>query len=269
MSLTQLAKHFGVSRQVLAGWLDGIPAPDWTARPGAKDQLRARARVLRADGLSVPKLAAELGVARSTAYQWTRDIPLDADTERAAQRRRRHARHMTETRWEPYRQARDSARAAENERSAAWVGELSEREVLLLGAVAYWCEGTKTKPWRPHDCRLQFINSDPVLILLFLRFVESLGVDRAALAYRLSIHKSADVDAAQRWWARCVGVPAESFQRPTLKVHKPATLRRNVGDSYRGCLTVYAPRAAALYWKVEGIMRGIALADNPGGDDRM
>lgn len=130
-----------------------------------------------------------------------------------------------------------------------------------MGAVAYWCEGAKEKPWRPNNCNLQFINSDESLILLFLRFVETLGVDRSTLHYRLSIHESADVDAATRSWAESIGVPPERFQRATLKKHNPSTVRRNVGDSYRGCLIVYVPKSTPLYRKIEGIMHGVALGN--------
>jgi hypothetical protein len=84
------------------------------------------------------------------------------------------------------------------------------------------------------------------------------GLDRRNLGYRLSIHESADVDAAIRWWAEVVGVPADCFQRPTLKKHNPATVRRNVGDSYCGCLIIYVPKSRRLYWRIEGIMAGIA-----------
>jgi hypothetical protein len=140
-------------------------------------------------------------------------------------------------------------------------GQLSRRDLLLLGAVAYWCEGTKAKPWRPTSLNLQFINGDETLILLFLRFVEALGVDRTTLRYRLSIHESADVQAATRSWAEVVGVPAERFQRATLKTHNPSTVRRNTGYSYRGCLVVYVPKSARLYWVVEGVMRGLALSE--------
>jgi hypothetical protein len=260
MSLAQLREHFGVGRDTLADWLRNEPTPGWTRRPNAKDELRAQAVELRTKGRTVPEIATELAVAKSTAYQWVKHLPLDATIERGAERRRRHSRHMTDSRWEPHRQARDAQRAAVNEAEVAWVGELSDREVLLLGAATYWCEGSKAKPWRPNHCQLQFINSDPALILLFLNFVELVGVDRSALRYRISIHESADVDEAGRWWAELVGVPFAVFRRPTLKTHNPSTARFNVGDSYRGCLVIYAPGSRRLYWKVEGIMRGIAMA---------
>lgn len=263
MSLAELRGHFGVSRDVMADWLWGLPAPEWTTRPRAKDELRATAIRLRAQGWTVPAIATQLEVAKSTAYLWTRHMPLDQTSEEVVARRRRHMEHMREARWEPHRRARDAERAETSRGAAEAVGALSDREISLLGAVAYWCEGGKAKPWRPNACNVQFINSDESLIRLFLRFLESEGVGHCAVSYRLSIHESADVEAATRSWAHVVGVAPESFQRPTLKRHNPATVRRNVGDAYRGCLIIYVPRSSRLYWRMEGIMSGIARSGGP------
>ena len=136
---------------------------------------------------------------------------------------------------------------------------LSDREVLLVGAVNYWAEGSKSKPWRPNDFRMLFINSDPVLVLLFLRFLEIQGVDRASLSYRLSIHESADVPAAERFWAEIVGVDVTHFNRTSLKRHRPKTIRKNTGEQHRGCLAVYVTRSADLYRRMEGAWYGIVV----------
>jgi transposase len=261
MSLAQLRDHFGVSRDTMADWLRGLPTPEWTHRPMAKDQLRAKAVELREKGCSVPDIATKLGVSKSSAYLWTRHIPLDPSPEEGVERRRRHMEHMREARWEPHRQTRDAERARTSADAADWVGALSEREVRLLGTVAYWCEGGKEKPWRKNNCAVQFINSDELLIRLFLRFLEGEGIDPSGLSYRLSIHESADVEAATRSWSDVVGIPVESFRRPTLKKHNPITVRRNVGDSYRGCLVIYVPRSNPIYWRMEGIMSGIAQSE--------
>jgi hypothetical protein len=234
-----------------------------------KKDLHLRALDLRRDGCSVPDIARRLGVAKSTAYLWTRHLPLDPTPEAAERRRHRHMEHMRETRWEPHRRARDAERAAMNETEAARVGTLSDREVLLLGSAIYWCEGQKAKPWEPNRCRVVFVNSDPVLITLFLRFVELLGVDRSTLKYRISIHESADVEAAGRWWAEITGVPMSSFCRPTLKTHNPSTVRHNVGEPYRGCLVVEVLKSRCLYWRIEGAMQGIGAASGWVGDARM
>lgn len=269
LSLSQLMKHFGVGSDTLTDWLRGIEPPAWTRRPNAKDELRAQAVELRRQGRSVPQIAEQLGVAKSTAYLWVKHLPLDETSEQAHARRSRHSREVAEARWEPLRQQRDARRAATNGAEAAWVGALSDRELRLLGAVAYWCEGTKAKPWEPNRCRVTFVNSDPMLILLFIRFVELMGEDRRGLKFRVSIHESADAVAAGRWWAELVGVPFEIFRRPTLKTHNPSTVRYNVGEPYRGCLVVEVPRSRELYWKIEGLMSGIAAATDSMGEVKM
>jgi hypothetical protein len=223
----------------------------------AKDELHAQAVALRQDGWAVPAIARRLGVAKSTAYLWVRHVPFDRDSEAARERRREHSRRMTDAQWGAFRQIRDAARAEAAAAAAAWVARLRPREVLLVGAAIYWCEGSKAKPWRPHDCRVRLVNSDPMLVLLFLRFVEALGVPRETLRFRVSIHESADVAAAVEWWAGLVGIPGARFQPTSRKKHRPQTRRRNVGEGYRGCLSVEVPRSRRIYWRIEGIMRGM------------
>ncbi|MFG2011765.1 helix-turn-helix domain-containing protein [Micromonospora sp. NPDC048868] len=252
LSVREIRARTGLGRNRVHDLLRGVPAPERTRRPNAKDDLRAAAVELRAEGRSVNDIARQLGVAKSTAYQWVRDLPL-AEEGAGAERRRAHAALMTEARWSAHRKARDTARAAEQVRAAGLVGSLADRDLLLLGAAIYWCEGTKSKPWRRDD-RLQFVNSDPGLLALFLRFLEVCGVDRAVPSYRISIHETADLDAALKWWARKLDLPVDRFQRANLKKHRPATLRRNVGDDYRGCLVITVPRSRELYWRIEGMI---------------
>src|SRR5262249_28748951 len=161
LSVAQIQRRLGVSKRRLTEWLRGVPPPAWTARPNAKDDLRASAITLRRDGWSVSDISAELGVARSTAWTWGRDMPLDRDSERAAAKRA-HSKLMTDARWARHRIERDAARDAVIARTVDEIGDLSERDILLIGAAIYWCEGTKAKPWRMIE-RLQFANSDPML----------------------------------------------------------------------------------------------------------
>ncbi|MGA8113906.1 MAG: hypothetical protein WCA46_09610 [Actinocatenispora sp.] len=92
------------------------------------------------------------------------------------------------------------------------------------------------------------------------------GVAAERIQFRVVIHESADVTAAVEWWAEHVGAPATSFLRPTLKRHTPRTVRRNVGDGYRGCLVVDVKQSRELYWVIEGIVAGTvrSVAEMPG-----
>ena len=153
---------------------------------------------------------------------------------------------------------REAARAA----AAADVGSLTQRELLIAGAIAYWCEGNKNKPYNRQD-RVLFVNSDPGLITFFLRFLDAAGIGRERLIYRVQIHESADIAAAERYWLTLTAALPDQFRRTTLKRHNPRTVRKNVGDSYHGCLCISLWQSAELYWRIEGWARA-AMAQAEG-----
>jgi len=64
-----------MSNATLNDALKGEPAPEWTRRPNAKDDLRIKARQLRALGQDYEEIAAALGIAKSTVSLWVRDLP--------------------------------------------------------------------------------------------------------------------------------------------------------------------------------------------------
>ena len=229
--------------------LQGEPPPEWTRRPNAKDDLRARARELRTQGRDYEEIAEALGVAKGSVSLWVRDLPTPARLSYAECRKR--SAEGARRYWAAERPAREARRAAAREAAAAQIGNLTDRELLIAGAIAYWCEGTKNKPHRRDD-RVAFMNSDPSLIRFFLRFLDTAGTPRTDLAFRVFIHESADVESAQRFWLEITGAPPEQFLTPTLKRHNPTTVRKNVGENYHGCLRVDVHRGADLYHRIEG-----------------
>lgn len=113
------------------------------------------------------------------------------------------------------------------------------------------------------------MNSDPRMIKLFLAWLDLLGIHKARTVFRVQIHESADLETALRFWSDVVGVGTSEF-RVTLERHNPVTRRKNVGDSYRGCLIVYVTRSTELGRQIAGWFEGItdrlAEADSlPGG----
>ena len=66
-SLRQIKQILGpMSNVTLHDALRGVPPPDWTVRPNAKDEQRARARELRAQGMDYEEIATALGVSTRT-----------------------------------------------------------------------------------------------------------------------------------------------------------------------------------------------------------
>jgi transposase-like protein len=256
MSVSRIAYELGVrSASVVQRWVADVPPPAWTRRPNAKDDVRLRARELRIAGGSLKTIARELSVASSTVSLWVRDLPVPPGLrERAA-----HAHRINGKRWQSERASREADRQRVKRAARESVGEVTDRELMLLGAVLYWAEGSKDKPYARRE-HVALINSDVQVILLFLSWLDLMGVPEVDRRYRLSIHESADVDAAHTFWSDVIGVPVTAFARPTLKRHKPRTVRLNVGSDYHGCLVITVCKSRVLYQQIDGVFTGVAEA---------
>lgn len=233
--------------------LQGEPAPEWTKRPNAKDDVREKARELRLQGMTYDQIQVELGCSKGSISLWVRDLP---KPER--KRSREESSAIGQRGWEATLQRRDVERQAQKQRAADEVGAMTDRELFLLGVGLYWAEGTKSKPYRTQE-RVTFVNSDPGMIAVFLAWLRLLGVDDDALRFHVLIHETADAAGAERFWADLTGAAPSAFGKTSLKKHSPKTNRKNVGENYRGCLAVRVLKSAELYRRIEGSWYGIVL----------
>ena len=249
-SLRQIKQILGpMSNVTLHDALRGVPPPDWTVRPNAKDEQRAKARELRAQGMDYEEIATALGVAKSSVSLWVRDLPRPATLSYAECRKR--SAEGAQRYWAAERGVRAAQRAADRAAAAAQIGDLTDRELLIAGAIAYWCEGAKSKPHRRSE-RVIFTNSDPSLIRFFLRFLDAIGTPLTDLSFRICIHENADAESAQRFWLEITGARRDQFLTPTLKRHNPKTVRKNTGVDYHGCLRIDVSRSSGLYRQIDG-----------------
>ncbi|MFF7204781.1 hypothetical protein [Streptomyces sp. NPDC008141] len=242
------------NNDILNRLLEGEPPPEWTKRPNAKDDLRARARELRLAGMTYDAIQLELGCSKSSISLWVRDLP---KPER--RRTREEASAIARRGWEATLQRRDTERRETEQAAANEIGIMTDRELFLVGVGLYWSEGTKKKPHRPQE-RVTFINSDPGMIEVYLAWLRLIGVSEDRLRFHVHIHESADVGAAEHFWAELVGGDIGRFGKTTLKRHNPTTNRKNVHEAYRGCLMVRVLQSADLYRRVEGWWCGIVGA---------
>ncbi|MER6099486.1 hypothetical protein ABT154_27270 [Streptomyces sp. NPDC001728] len=234
--------------------LEGEPPPTWTKRPNAKDDLRARARELRLQGMTYDGIQVELGCSKSSISLWVRDLP---KPER--KRSREEASAIARRGWEPTLSRREEERRATKRLAAADIGDLSDRELFLLGVGLYWAEGTKDKPHARRE-RVTFVNSDPGMIRVFTAWLDLLGIEPERRRYYVMIHETADTAVAEKHWGDLIGAEASRFGKTTLKRHNPRTNRKNVSDGYHGCLAIQILGSADLYRRIEGAWCGIVGA---------
>ncbi|WP_149548852.1 hypothetical protein [Streptomyces marokkonensis] len=245
------------NNDILNRLLQGEPAPEWTKRPNAKDDLREKARELRLQGWTYDQIQIELGCSKSSISLWVRDLP---KPER--KRTREEASTIARRGWEATLRLREKERQRTKATAASEIGALSDRELFVVGVALYWAEGAKDKPYARRE-NVQFVNSDPGVIRVYLAWLDLLGVERSRLRYRVMIHETADVEGAESHWADLLGVDVALLQKTTIKKHNPKTVRKNVGDDYRGCLVVSVLKGAELYRRIEGWWYGIVGAVRP------
>ncbi|WNI31410.1 hypothetical protein [Streptomyces sp. ITFR-6] len=239
--------------------LEGEPAPEWTERPNAKDDLRARARELRLEGKTYDQIQVELGCSKGSISSWVRDLP------KPPRRSREDASAIARRGWEATLHRRETERLQTRESARRETASLSDRELFLVGVALYWAEGTKSKSYRRSE-RVSFINSDPDVIGVFLAWLRLLGFTSEQLKFHVNIHETADVAEAERFRVEHTGADSSRFGKTTLKKHQPLTVRKNVGENYRGCLAIHVLRSADLYRRIEGWWYGIvgaALSPEP------
>lgn len=264
LSRSQICDALGLvsGGSALTAWIKDIPKPDWTNRPNAKDDLREQARALRREGKSYREILEVVPVSKGTLSLWLADIVLtDEQRDRLAflqQIGRSKAGRTIQAR-------RLTRQRATMDAAAAQIPVVAESELFVAGVVAYWAEGSKAKPWRPGE-RVTFINSDKSMILLFLRWLELLGISSERLIFRVSIHETADESAAVRYWAAVVGVDSGQFSKSSIKRDKPRTNRKNTGDDYHGCLVINVRRSTELYRQIAGWWAGIVGSLYPEGE---
>lgn len=241
------------NNDILNRLLEGQPPPEWTKRPRAKDDLRARARELRLQGMTYDQIQVELGCSKGSISLWVRDLA------KPPRRTREDASAIAKRGWEATLLRRETERRRTREAARRETATLSDRELFIAGVGLYWAEGTKSKPYRRQE-RVSFVNSDPDMISVFLAWLRLMGVTTERIRFHVHIHESADIAQAEDFWAGHTGADASRFGKTSVKKHHPATNRKNVGENYRGCLVIHVLQSAELYRRIEGWWYGIVGA---------
>ena len=86
-------------------------------------------------------------------------------------------------------------------------------EITTVGAVLYWCEGSK----REDDRRVEFVNSDPRMISVFMIYLRSKDIDEARIRARMTIHVQDEERECKDYWKRVTSLKDTNFISTVVK----------------------------------------------------
>ena len=173
-----------------------------------KTKEREKAIELRRQQWTYAEIAEHLNVSKGTVSLWLRDVPYKPRQEVIERIHRARIRNSNVLHQRKAARISLALSSAKGE-----VQALRRAELRILGAVAYWAEGSKTI-----DSVVKFTNTDPELILLVLCWLREICcVPDEKLRFHLRAHPGEDVAKLEQFWSELTSIPASQFYRTTLK----------------------------------------------------
>lgn len=227
----------------------------------AKHNLRLKARKLREEGASVKEISRTLGVAKSTASIWVRDIILTIEQLEilrnnaiigAERGRLKSAFLQKEKRLKVISQFQElGIKKLEN---------LTQREFLVAGLSLYWGGGSKKSQ------QVQFCNSDPRMIKFMIKWLKAFfNVDNEEMRCRLGInetHRSREIKVKE-YWVEVTGIPISQFNKTLFKKTVNKKVYSNFQDHY-GTLAVSVLKPTRYFYDIIGMIDGLNKAGELG-----
>jgi transcriptional regulator with XRE-family HTH domain len=189
--------------------------------------IRNRAKELRRKGYSLKEISRNLGVAKSTAGIWVRDIKMSEAAETRLLSKIKLGQFISARN----RRAKTKALEEKYFQEALEEIRLNPNHEKIVCAMLYWCEGGKTI-----TNGVRFINSDPRVIATFLRlFRLSFDLDEKKFRVCVHLHEYHDEKRQLAFWSKVSQIKRSQFIKPFRKKHTGTRIH----EDYPGCASIY------------------------------
>ena len=183
---------------------------------------------LRQAGYSLAEISRQLGISKSTASLWLRDVEINPDGQARLKKYSDAGRLSGVAVNKAKRQQRWQEMA---EQAISFDKNLTEYTVdqcKLLLAMLYWGEGAKT------GRRLIFMNSDPALVKTYLFLLRrSFSIYEDKIKATLHLHSYHDQAGMIDFWSALTGINKNNFS-----IYNKANSGSNIKSGYKGCLSI-------------------------------
>lgn len=222
---------------------------------------KEKALVLRKAGTSIKQIAKLLHVSPSTVSVWCRDVVL---TKEAMHKITSSGQNRTAAGLLAYSQAkqkqRQRATVLNSNIGQNMVGNLSQRDLLLLGIGLYWGEGYKNG-----NREFGFTNSDPDMVKFYVLWLHQIfGIEKDRLTLRVSInsqHKKR-IDDVESYWSNLLDIPRTQFTKPSLIKTQSKKKFTNFQTHY-GTLRIKVQRGSDYREQILGAIDSIKTYSTP------
>ena len=94
---------------------------------------------------------------------------------------------------------------------------LKEENLRIAGIMLYWAEGSRGKS-RHHNWTVEFANSNPAMIKVFLRFLREIcSITETRLRLHLYCYADQNLKTLQEFWTKETRIPLVQFTKPFIR----------------------------------------------------
>lgn len=175
-------------------------------------KLKEKAISLRRKGKSYGDIKRALGLkSKGTLSAWFKKLPLSKKSQALLHTNNRLAFKRGLKAANANRKIRiDSENSESYNEGLKTITQLSDSELLLIGASLYWAEGVKSE--RGVSTPLVFTNSDPDMISVYMQFLRKiLLVPEDTIRAGIHIYNNHDPVECRKFWANITGLPEDRF----------------------------------------------------------
>jgi hypothetical protein len=224
---------------------------------------KEQALKLRLSGHSYTEIQRLLGIPKSTLSGWFTNLELSTATRERMQARTNKSaiqalikRNKQQTHFAIQRMR--EIRLESNRE----IQKISCSDLKLIGTALYWAEGYKRPQIRNGKERtyhpVALTNSDPKLIMLFLRFLrEVCKVPDTSITADIRIYKHLNEDELFTFWQKITQIPIENFGKVYYDVSKSSLGKRPFNRLPYGTIMIRVNQTK-LFHRIMGWIEGLA-----------
>ena len=215
------------------------------------------ALALRLEGKTYGEIRTIFGIPKSTLSVWFSKLKVSKKAQRILESKRKNGYFKLVE----FNKIRTINIKEENERIRkdyeSKINNLSNKELMILGAALYWGEGYKNfnikRGAYPYVC---FGNSDPLMIKVFIIFLERiLKIDKSKIKCQIMIYPSINPSEALKYWQNITKIPIENF-RTQMTVSRASQGKRPWNLLPYGTLQLRVNKRQNFF-KIKGLIDGI------------
>lgn len=221
----------------------------------AKSKEKLKARQLRREGESIKVIAKVLKVSVGSVSLWCNDITLNEEQINRLRIRvqdpyyGKKKAYLEKIKSEMIQKV-DSLRL----QGIAEVGQLSKRDIFLIGIALYWGEGFKK------DHQVGLASSDVNIAKMYIYWLEKcFNITRQELIVRITANYKYKpfIDAIEDYWSECLCIPKNSFSKPFYQRTRWKKIFEHESN-YHGVIRIKVKRSVNLLRKIYGYIEGLS-----------